>query len=149
MKKVDGYQIRRMEKRDAGKTAKLEASNFAQPWREEDFAKAADQEGVLYLIAEADGKIIGCCGVQNLCGDGEITNVSVDAAYRGAHIAECLMRELMIQGKDLGIESYTLEVRSGNQLAIGLYEKLGFVTEGLRPGFYDHPKEDALIMWKR
>ena len=29
------------------------------------------------------------------------------------------------------------------------YEKLGFVSEGIRPGFYEKPVEDACIMWKR
>ena len=29
------------------------------------------------------------------------------------------------------------------------YEKLGFKSEGVRPGFYDDPKDDAVIYWKR
>lgn len=30
--------------------------------------------------------------------------------------------------------------------AIGLYEKYGFHQAGLRPGYYQNPREDALIM---
>jgi ribosomal protein S18 acetylase RimI-like enzyme len=30
-----------------------------------------------------------------------------------------------------------------------LYEEFGFRGEGIRPDFYEKPKEDALIMWKR
>ena len=33
--------------------------------------------------------------------------------------------------------------------ARGLYEKLGFKTEGRRKDFYKNPREDALIMTKR
>jgi len=29
-----------------------------------------------------------------------------------------------------------------------LYEKLGFVSKGIRPNFYEKPKDDAVILWK-
>ena len=48
-----------------------------------------------------------------------------------------------------GITAYTLEVRVSNAPAIRLYEKFGFVSEGIRPGFYEKPTEDAMIMWRR
>ena len=60
-----------------------------------------------------------------------------------------MMRQLLERGRGLGIGDYTLEVRAGNAPAIGLYERLGFVSEGKRPGFYEDPKEDAVIYWKR
>ena len=40
----------------------------------------------------------------------------------------------------------TLEVRKSNAPAIALYEKFGFQRAGLRPGYYQHPREDAVIM---
>ena len=49
----------------------------------------------------------------------------------------------------MGIENFTLEVRVSNASAIHVYEKLGFVSEGIRPRFYEKPVEDAMIMWKR
>lgn len=149
------YQIRRMQTEDAGKVSELEAANFSQPWKKADFDKAAREEGVLYLIAEkaggqdSDKSIIGCCGVRNLCGDGEITNVSVDISYRREGIARQLLLQLLAEGAGMGIEAFTLEVRSGNTAAVRLYESLGFVAEGVRPKFYTMPEEDALIMWKR
>ena len=36
-----------------------------------------------------------------------------------------------------------------NTFAANIYEKLGFKSEGVRPGFYDDPKDDAVIYWKR
>ena len=60
-----------------------------------------------------------------------------------------MMKQLLERGKGIGIKDYTLEVRAANASAIGLYEKLGFKSEGIRPGFYDEPKDDAAIYWKR
>ena len=59
------------------------------------------------------------------------------------------MSRLLEEGKARGIRAFTLEVRVENAGAIQLYEELGFRSEGVRKGFYDLPKEDALIMWKR
>ena len=49
----------------------------------------------------------------------------------------------------MGITAFTLEVRKSNQVAIHVYEKLGFVSVGIRPNFYEKPQEDAVIMWRR
>ena len=43
----------------------------------------------------------------------------------------------------------TLEVRKSNGPAIHLYEQAGFRVEGERKNFYESPREDAFIMWKR
>jgi ribosomal-protein-alanine N-acetyltransferase len=38
-------------------------------------------------------------------------------------------------------------VRESNLEAIKLYQKCGFVVEGVRPLYYTDTHEDALIMW--
>jgi ribosomal-protein-alanine N-acetyltransferase len=37
-------------------------------------------------------------------------------------------------------------VRAGSAGAIALYERLGFVAVGRRPGYYRSPVEDAVLM---
>jgi Acetyltransferases len=51
-----------------------------------------------------------------------------------------------IAGKN-EITAQTLEVRESNIEAIKLYQKCGFVVEGIRPLYYAETHEDALIMW--
>ena len=39
-----------------------------------------------------------------------------------------------------------LEVRAGNEPAIALYRKHGFVEVGRRKNYYEKPREDAILM---
>ena len=58
----------------------------------------------------------------------------------------CCMRWNGLVGRERGLSFLTLEVRAGNAPAIALYEKNGYARVGRRPGYYDHPKEDAILM---
>lgn len=142
-------KIHEMRSRDVEAVSMIEAKAFSMPWSAKDFAKLVEDNKSLYLVAEMDGEIVGCCGVTNICGDGDINNVVVAEEYRGRGIAYALMQELLKRGAEMGIENFTLEVRVSNASAIRVYEKLGFVSEGIRPRFYEKPVEDAMIMWKR
>ncbi len=126
---------------------------FTDPWSEKVYRETFAIEGVEYVVAtdRADGGeiIVGAAGVRNIAGTGEITNVMVLPGYRKGGIATRMITDLLERGKRLGAEEFTLEVRAGNDTAIRLYEKLGFVSEGVRPKFYRNPEEDALIMWIR
>ena len=142
-------QIRRMVTEDAESVSVLEKEAFSMPWSKEAFISTIQSKDAFYVVAELDGEIVGCCGVINACGDGDISNVSVKESLRGKGIGKAMVSTLLTWAESIGVENYTLEVRAGNERAIRLYESLGFVGEGIRPGFYDKPKEDALIMWKR
>ena len=93
--------------------------------------------------------MLGMCGLIIGPYEAEVMNVAVHPEYRGLGISNKLMEALLDLGTKKGVSEYTLEVRVGNQAAIHLYEKFGFVGEGVRPGFYRKPTEDALIMWRR
>lgn len=142
-------QIRRMEEKDIMQVAALEAASFTMPWTAQAFAEQLQKEHTLYMVAEKDGRVIGVCGYIECCGDADICNVSVDSLYQNQGVATKMLTTLLEAGYTLGVEAYTLEVRAGNAAAIQVYEKLGFQSEGVRPDFYEKPKEDALIMWKR
>lgn len=141
--------IHRLREQDVEPVSRIEAASFSMPWSPKDFAELVGAPGALYLVAEVNGQTVGCCGVTDISGEGDINNVVVDEACRGQGIAQALLKELLRQGEEMGIRDFTLEVRVSNAPAIHVYEKLGFVSEGIRPGFYDKPKEDAMIMWRR
>lgn len=159
-KNGDGIQILRenmeeavifrpMKETDTAAAAEIEAASSQEPWPQKAFADALCNENAFYLVAEQGGSVVGCCGFWQSFEDADICNVVVAQSCRRQGIAERMLTALMKAGKIRGIQYFTLEVRCGNMPAVRLYEKLGFAAEGVRKGFYQNPKEDALIMWKR
>ena len=136
---------------DVDRVCELEELAFSMPWHKESFIEMIENKDALYLVADDEcAGVIGCCGVRSIVGEGDITNVVVHPDYRKKGVAYEMLSQLLLRGeKDFGIKEFTLEVRYSNMGAIHLYEKLGFVSEGVRKNFYEEPLEDALIMWKR
>ncbi|HEY5541601.1 MAG TPA: tRNA (adenosine(37)-N6)-threonylcarbamoyltransferase complex transferase subunit TsaD, partial [Coriobacteriia bacterium] len=58
-----------------------------------------------------------------------------------------LAGEAMARASAMGATRMTLEVRPSNASAIALYESLGMISVGERPGYYADTGEAALIMW--
>ena len=141
--------IRRLEERDVEAVSILNGTAFSMPWSPEDFLNLVRDPNSLYYVAEEDGQIVASLGVTNVLSEGNINNVVVAEACRGQGIATRMLELLFEEGEKMGIVDYTLEVRVSNRPAIALYEKLGFVSEGVRPRFYERPVEDAMIMWRR
>lgn len=134
---------------DGEALGQLAGEVFSQPWSVNAFTALEQDPNSLFIVAEKEGRIIGGCGLTHILDEGDIHNVMVAPAYRGQGIASRMMEKLLALGAGLGIREFTLEVRVSNAAAIRVYEKFGFVSEGIRPGFYEMPVEDAMIMWKR
>ena len=142
-------EIRKLQERDLEELAAIEAESFSMPWSRDAFAQLLEQPYCFYLTALLGGEIAGCCGYTSLCGEACIDNVVVAERYRNRGVAQAMLGELIARGESDQVEAFTLEVRVSNAPAIHIYEKLGFVCEGIRPGFYEKPREDAMIMWRR
>ncbi|MCH5341774.1 MAG: ribosomal protein S18-alanine N-acetyltransferase [Acetatifactor sp.] len=142
-------KVRELREGDISELSRIEAESFSLPWSAEAFRELLLRPYCNYLVALADGKLAGCCGYTDSFHEATIDNVVVALEYRNCGIAQIMLKKLMEQGAASGIEAYTLEVRVSNRAAIHIYEKLGFRSEGIRPGFYEKPVEDAMIMWKR
>ena len=141
--------IRPMQLQDVAQVAALEQQCFSQPWSLKAFQEVLNTPYRILFVAIDDDIVIGECMLTEIAGEGEITNVAVNSAFRKKGIARHLMKATLSEGEKRNIAAYTLEVRAGNVAAIKLYESFGFVTEGVRRNFYSKPIEDALIMWKR
>lgn len=141
--------IRRMREEDLEQVSRLEEETFSMPWSISAFRDMINHPDTYYFVADDCGRVCGTCGIRNLSGEGELTNVAVQKEYRGAGLGQRLIAEAISGAQKAGMQAFTLEVRKSNTAAIHVYEKLGFVSEGIRPRFYEKPAEDAVIMWKR
>lgn len=141
--------IKPLEEQYVDQVCRLEETAFSMPWQKSAFLEMIEEKNACYLVALEGKKVVAACGLRNILGEGEITNVVTDENYRNQGIGYFLLSHLMERGKEMGVEAFTLEVRVSNYGAIHLYEKLGFRKEGIRKNFYEKPREDGLIMWKR
>lgn len=141
-------ELRQMEKTDAAGVERIEKESFAIPWSRQSFWEEALNERAYYLVAVWQEEIIGYAGIWLVAGEGQITNIAVAPVWRGRGVGRKLFTKLLLIAKERGAESATLEVRPSNRVALALYESLGFVDCGRRPGYYQDNGEDAVIMWK-
>ncbi len=137
-----------MNREHIGQIAEIENECFSTPWSEQALTDELTNENAHFLTAVFDKRVIGYIGVIEICGEADITNVAVTTTYRRLGIAEKLLKSAEDGAKERKCESITLEVRISNKAAISLYEKNGYKQAGIRKGFYDKPKEDALLMTK-
>lgn len=139
--------IRNMKEKDIPQVCMIEKETFSKSWKDHDFLASINSEDNIYLVAEEDGEILAYCGLWGVIEEGHINNVAVVKSHQKRGVAYKMLKELIERGRKKGLESFTLEVRVGNVNAINLYKKLEFKEIGIRPNFYDKPREDGLIMW--
>ncbi len=142
-------KIREMTIKDCDRVSKIEKATFSMPWSRDNFEGSILQENYCLLVAVSDedeNDILGYCCFYYVLDEAEIPNVCVREDMRGQGIAFDMMKELIFRAKKLDVKDMFLEVRAGNEPAKALYSKLGFKDVGLRKGFYELPKEDAIIM---
>lgn len=127
--------------------ADLESLAFSTPWSYDALAEELRNPLAVFYVAEdvEAESAVGYLGMHHILDEGFISNVAVHPAYRRRGIASALLREVTEYAEKHKITRVTLEVRASNRAAIALYERAGFEKDGIRPGFYDSPKEDALI----
>ena len=142
-------QLRPMSVNDVAAVAALEAAVFADahhtPWPESAFYDDVALPGHIWWVAHDRGTIVGYAGGTVVDGELQIANVAVAPERRGERIAARLMGRVAYDAQMLGATTSTLEVEVGNAPAERLYERLGYVEQGVRPNYYA-PGVGARIM---
>src|SRR5262245_58888463 len=91
-------------------------------------------------------RIAGYIVARETAGELHINNVAVREQYRRRGIGRALLSRIMDTAKRLKVQVAFLEVRSGNQAAQALYQKIGFKPIARRPDYYSDPRENAVVM---
>ena len=127
--------------------AELERICFSAPWSRNMLAEELNNALSALLVALDDsGRVVGYAGVQVILDEGYITNVAVRPECRRQGIAGKLLKVFLDFAQGNKLAFLTLEVRASNQAAIILYGTRGFRSVGRRRNYYEHPREDAIIM---
>ena len=143
--------IRPMVEADLPRVFEVELACFSDPWTLQGFKDSLKEASAYLMVVETEEKdIVGYACLYLVMDEGEIVNVAVDPKYRQKGYGAKVVKELILLGQRLGAERFFLEVRKGNVAGRALYEGLGFVECGIRKGFYENPKEDAVLMlWEK
>lgn len=142
---VPALTVRPMRAEDAGALAAIEKACFAHPWSETALREETDNPAACFVVAEREGEPVGYAGMHMAGDEGFLDNVAVSPACRRCGVASALLDALIAAGREQSLARLTLEVRPSNTPALALYEKKGFTRDGIRPGFYRDPAEDAAI----
>ena len=138
-----------MKLEDLEAVLEIEEKCFLLPWSKASFLhELLENERAYYYVAVGDKRILGYIGMWIILDEGHITNLAVHPDYRRQGVGRALLKNLAFEGKKMGLNYLTLEVRISNFSAQTLYKEEGFAAAGVRPGYYQDNQEDALIMWK-
>lgn len=145
----EGIELRAMRHSDVEAVVAIEVDAFTSPWRERTFANLIGQPGVeLFVMTHAEDGVIGYAVLWCVLDQGELANIALARAHRGRGLGGLILERVMERARSRRVRTLYLEVRASNERAIALYRRFGFEQVGRRRGYYDEPKEDALVMSK-
>lgn len=141
------FDFRPMLASDLEALVRIERAAYPYPWTLGNFRDCLES-GYSCWVAELDGQLSGYWIMMMAVGEGHILNCCVAPNWQGRGFGRQIMEHLMDTARDHKTEFLFLEVRPSNRAAVGLYQRLGFETIGLRRGYYpaDQGHEDALVM---
>ena len=127
--------------------AALERICFSDPWSRNLLAAELDNDLSAFLVAlDGEGEVAGYAGLQVVLDEGTVTNIAVRPDCRRRGVAGRLLQVFRDFAQGNRLAFLTLEVRASNYAAIALYGSRGFRGVGRRKNYYEHPREDAVIM---
>jgi ribosomal-protein-alanine N-acetyltransferase len=144
----DAVTIERLEHADSADLdaiAALEGASFSNPWTPAALAEMLTSPITrLYVARMPTGRVIAFCACWLIDHELYINTLAVNPTMRRQGIARRLLQYIL---ENTRARRATLEVRRSNVAAQKLYEALGFAITAVRPRYYNHPEEDALVMW--
>jgi ribosomal-protein-alanine N-acetyltransferase len=128
----------------------VEAASFVRPTSREWYVNELARPDVCYIfvIRIDQAPVAGFCAFWKIADQIHINNLAIRPDLRGRGLGRALLRHVLDAADAMAAPSATLEVRRSNIPALRLYERTGFRVTGVRPSYYTHPVEDALVLWR-
>ena len=141
-------RIRPMKRRHLNQVLAIEGQVYPSGWSRTVFVSellyAAERS---YVVAKIGRMVVGYVGLMYTIDEGHITNIAVHPDWQRHKIGSQLLLHALDLTIERGLDAITLEARVSNLGAQALYERFGFQSVGVRPGYYADNREDAVIMW--
>ncbi len=144
---VKNNLLRLMTEDDLAEVVALEKRCYPTPWSLQQFVAELENPVAAIILCEQNGELAGYVCYWLVAGELQILNVATAPQFRRQGVAGQLLTRVFAECQSSGLSSAWLEVRSGNSGAIKLYQRLGFVANGVRRSYY-RDGEDALLMVK-
>lgn len=144
--------LRPMSLADLDQVEEIDQLSFQMPWPKDAFLYEIKQNPKsLCWVAEREVPdqapiVVGTIVVWLVLEEAHIGTLAVRPGYRQEGIAQQLLAKALLEAAQSGAEYALLEVRVSNQAAQNLYKKFGFEVVGLRKGYYQDTREDAVLM---
>jgi ribosomal-protein-alanine N-acetyltransferase len=150
-----------MQESDLDEVLALEQACFHEPWTRKMFLGElrgnAFATNLVLRAGEAGygdgipgGALLGYVMFWVVFEELHLMNLAVSPEVRRRGIATRLIRHALSVGAARGAKTALLEVRASNAAAIAMYQQLGFIKKDVRRGYYENPREDAVIMtWEK
>lgn len=140
--------FRPMDEYDLAWVLTTEKSSYDFPWSPQGFSKVMD-DGLAYVLCDIDDQKLGYACFLAVLDEIHLLNFCVSPDFRRQGVAVKALQKFKEYFADSDYERMLLEVRVSNP-AKALYEKHGFVEDGIRKGYYPlkngQGKEDAVLM---
>jgi [ribosomal protein S18]-alanine N-acetyltransferase len=129
---------------------RIESASFTHPWTRDMYLSELEHGNIafFYIARTAVGEAIAFCSFWVVLDELHINNLAVLPEHRRAGVASALLVRVLADAEIRGAYRATLEVRTSNDAARRLYERLGFTVTAVRRGYYTQPDEDALVLWR-
>jgi ribosomal-protein-alanine N-acetyltransferase len=131
---------------DLDEVMAIERTSFRYPWSSNFFLEELQVVCARSIMAQVNDKIVGYVLFWLLPEEIDIHNIAVHTDFRRQRVGQTLLQQVVEQARSRNSARVTLEVRVSNIAAQKLYDSVGFVSQGLRKGYYSNDGEDAVIM---
>ena len=127
----------------------IEEQIYEQPWTEGIFRDCI-RVGYFGWVYEVENTIQAYGLISIAANEAHILNLCVAPAFQGQGLGKNMLNKLLDTAEAYKVQSVFLEVRISNDIAINLYDSMGFNQLGVRKDYYPdkNGKEDALVFGK-
>jgi len=139
--------IRKARTADLPSVWSIECEQFSNPWPLAYFqAELGNHLSHFFVAEEREGQALaGFMIFWRLDSELELHKIAVVRQSQRRGYGSCLLDFFIRLGRSWHCHQAVLEVRAGNEAAIRLYAKAGFLCVGRRRDYYSQPAEDALV----